>query len=60
MRFPDHFVTPPEEAAQIKERTELLIDQALRRANTKTLQKRRQLRKLVEPKSTQRQSFSAH
>ncbi|KAG2180195.1 hypothetical protein INT43_003984 [Umbelopsis isabellina] len=52
MRFPDHFVTAPEEAAQIKERTELLIDKALRRANTQDLQKRRQVRKFGKPKST--------
>lgn len=54
MRFPDHFVTAPEEAARIKERTELLIDKALRRANTQDVQKRRQIRKFGKPKSTQR------
>lgn len=52
MRFPDHFATAPEEAAQIKERTELLIDTALRRANIQELQKRRQIRKFGKPKST--------
>lgn len=59
MRFPDHFTTTAEEAGQIKEKCELMIDEALKKVHFRPRVKRGPIDKLSKlSKSSQKSAHS--